>query len=159
VRIAWPRVLFSQKGSHMLRKEVKYIDFNDEPAVEVMYFNLTKQELLALEGDTPGGTKNMFQKIIDAGDANAVRAAIEDFVIAAYGVKSDDGKRFIKNDQLREELQQMAAYSDLIIDLVSNEDSLMAWFVGVFPKDISAGMAEEFEKQKKQLTTVSDPTA
>jgi hypothetical protein len=132
----------------MLRKEITYTDFNDEEVTDVFYFNLTKQELLARETEAPGGISNMFTRIVEARDSNAVRLAIEDFVIDAYGVKSEDGKRFIKTEEGKIEFQQMAAYSDLIIDLVSSEDSLLAWFAGVFPKDVAAGLAQEIEKQR-----------
>ena len=50
-------------------------------------------------------------------------------------VVSDDGKRFIKNEQLREEFSQTEAYSDLFMELASDADAASAFVNGIIPKN------------------------
>ena len=38
-------------------------------------------------------------------------------VIMAYGVKSLDGRQFVKNDKIREEFASTVAYSDIFMEL------------------------------------------
>jgi hypothetical protein len=52
-------------------------------------------------------------------------------------VRSEDGKRFIKNDQLREEFTQTAAYDALFMELATDEDAAANFIQGILPKDMS----------------------
>jgi hypothetical protein len=132
----------------VLRQELTYEDFNGDTVTDVLYFNLTKAELLEMEASAAGGVANMFNRIVEARDSNAILQAIQDFVLNAYGVKSEDGKRFIKTDELREEFKQSQAYSDLLMELVGDENKLIAWFAGTFPKDVSEGMMQAVKEEK-----------
>ncbi len=48
----------------------------------------------------------------------------------AYGQKSDDGKRFIKSEQLREEFSQTAAYSTLFMELAMDDNAAVIFLEG-----------------------------
>ena len=65
----------------------------------------------------------------------------------AYGIKSDDGKRFMKSDQLREEFSQTAAYDALFMELATNDDAAATFIKGVVPKDF----LKEMEKVQNKF--------
>jgi hypothetical protein len=60
----------------------------------------------------------------------------------AYGKRSEDGKRFVKNANVREEFESSEAYSALFMELVTDTDSAIEFINGIIPQ----GMAEEAAK-------------
>ena len=132
----------------MLKKTITYTDFNGVERSEDFYFNLTKAEIMEMEMGTTGGLSEMINKIIAAKDVPAIIKLFKELVLKAYGVKSDDGKRFIKNDTVRDEFAQTEAYSELFMELATDSDKAAAFVNGIVPADVAA----EAAKQKPELT-------
>lgn len=120
----------------MLKKTITYTDYNDVERKEDFYFNLSKAEIMEMELGTEGGLAEMIQKIVDTQDVPKIIKIFKDLVLKAYGEKSADGKRFIKNDEIREGFAQTEAYSELFMELATNADSAAAFVNGIIPKDI-----------------------
>lgn len=123
----------------MLKKTITYEDFNDETITEDFFFHLSKAELIELELSHTGGLTAAMQKIIDTDDRGAIVAEFKKIILLAYGKKSADGKRFIKNSQMREEFVSSEAYSTLFMELVTDTDAAVNFMNGIIP----AGMMEE----------------
>ena len=121
----------------MLKKTITYTDYNDVERTENFYFNLTKAELMEMEMGTTGGFTEMIQRVIDAKDAPAIIKIFKDLVLKAYGVKSVDGKRFIKSDEITAEFAQTEAYSILFMELATDADAAAAFINGIVPADVS----------------------
>ena len=120
----------------MIKKTVTYNDYNDVQRTETHYFNFNEAEILEMEMSVEGGFAERVQRIIDAKEQSALLRVIKNFVLDAYGVKSEDGKRFIKNDEVRDAFVQSPAYSKIFMELVTN-DVLAAEFVnGVVPESM-----------------------
>lgn len=127
----------------MLKKTITYTDYNGNERTEDFYFNLTKAEILEMELSTEGGLQQMIEKIIAAQDMPALSKYFKQIILMSYGEKSPDGKRFIKNDQLREEFSQTEAFSQLYVDLAT-DDKIAADFInGVIPNEAAVSAAEE----------------
>lgn len=47
----------------------------------------------------------------------------KDLILKAYGEKSQDGRRFIKSEEKAIEFSQTEAYSELVMELVSDADA------------------------------------
>lgn len=121
----------------MLKKTIKYTDFDGEERTEDFYFNLTKAEIMEMNLTTYGGLDKMIEKIIAAKDTPKIVNLFKDLVLRSYGIKSDDGKRFIKNDKIREEFTQTEAYSELFMELATDEDAAINFVNGIVPKELS----------------------
>lgn len=119
----------------MLKETITYTDYNGNERTEDFYFNLTKAEIMEMEMSTSGGLAEMIQRIVAAQDAPAIIKIFKDLVLRAYGVKSPDGKRFIKNDELREEFSQTEAYSQLFMKLATDADAASKFVNGIVPAD------------------------
>lgn len=127
----------------MLKKTITYTDYNGVERTEDFYFNLTKAEILEMELSTEGGLQRMIEKIVAAQDMPALSKYFKQIILMSYGEKSPDGKRFVKNDTLREEFSQTEAYSQLYVELAT-DDQMAADFVnGIIPQDVSAAATEE----------------
>ena len=131
----------------MLKKTITYTDYNDETRTEDFYFNLSKAELMEMNLSTVGGLGALLDKIIAERDIPKIAATFKDIILRAYGKKSDDGRRFIKSPELREEFSQTEAYSELFMELSTNEDSAAAFINGIVPKEISEQIDAEEAKQ------------
>lgn len=121
----------------MFKRDVTYEDFDGEKVTETFYFNLTKSELIELEVNYEGGLREALERIIKSKDNKLLVAEFKRIVLLSYGIKSDDGKRFIKNDKLREEFAQTAAYDSLFMELATNDGSAADFIKGVVPKDFA----------------------
>lgn len=121
----------------MLKETRTYTDYDGNERTEDFYFNLTKAEILEMELSTTGGMENMVRRMIAAQDTPELVALFKKLVLAAYGVKSPDGRRFIKSDALREEFSQTEAYSDLFMELATDADKAAAFVNGIVPVDLA----------------------
>lgn len=127
----------------MYKKTLTYEDFNGTQRTEDFYFNLTKAELMRLQMGTNGGLDEKLTKIIKAQDVVTLLKEFEDIVLLAYGEKSDDGKRFVKNDEIRENFKASAAYSEIYVELATNSDEASRFITGIMPSDVDTSKATE----------------
>lgn len=114
----------------MIKQQVKYEDFDGNTQTETLYFNLNRMELISFQKRY--GSENMenyINKLIEEKQIEPMYDLLNDFVLTAYGVKSEDGKRFIKNDQIREEFKQSLAYEALIEDFHDDSRKVLENFI------------------------------
>lgn len=117
----------------MLKKTITYNDYNDVTHTETYYFNLSKAECMEMEMSTSGGLTEMINKIIETQDVPAIIKIFKDLILKAYGVKSPDGKRFIKSEELSTAFAQTEAYSVLFMELATNAEEAAAFVNGIMP--------------------------
>ena len=120
----------------MYKVRLKYADYNEVMREEDFYFNYSQAELVEMEYGTEGGLRNQIQKIIDSKDQPKIIMMFKKIVLTSYGIKSDDGKRFIKNDKVREEFSQTEAYSDLFMKLATDAQAAAEFINGIIPKAV-----------------------
>lgn len=121
----------------MLKKTITYKDYNGVERTEDFYFNLTEAELMKMEWGTAGGIADTIQAIVKAKDNVTIVKLFEDIIAKAYGKKSPDGRRFIKNQEVLDDFQQTEAYSKLYMELATNEDAAAEFINGVIPEDLA----------------------
>jgi hypothetical protein len=125
----------------VLKKTIKYEDFNGDEATEDFYFHLSKAELVEMEMSHQGGMHQHLQNIVDSQDGKAIMAEFKNLILSAYGIRSEDGKRFIKNQALRDEFVSTEAYSQLFFELCTQADKAAEFINGVVPTGLEAEMA------------------
>lgn len=130
----------------MLKKNITYTDYNGVERTETFYFNLSKAEIMEMELGTTGGLAEMIKKVIATKDVPSIMKIFKDLVLRSYGEKSDDGKRFIKSDELREAFSQTEAYSNLFMELSTNPDMAAEFVNGIIPSDLAKQVKEEQAK-------------
>lgn len=117
----------------MLKKTVTYTDYNGNERTEDFYFNLTKAECVEMNLSTAGGLDAYLQKIVDTKDVPALITQFKDLVLKAYGEKSADGRRFMKDDEIRRAFAETEAYSVIFMELVADADAAAAFVNGIVP--------------------------
>lgn len=125
----------------MIKKTVTYKDYNEVERTENFYFNLSKAEVLEMEMGTDGGMAESIQKIVDAKDAPAIIRVFKDLVLKAYGVKSDDGRRFMKvkpdGSRYADDFKETEAYSQIFMELATDADAAAKFVNGIVPSDLA----------------------
>lgn len=125
----------------MLKKTITYEDYNGVERTEDFYFNLSKAELMEMEMSTTGGLSEMINKLVQTQDAPAIIKIFKELVGKAYGVKSDDGKRFMKSDEIRAAFEENPAYSVIFMELATDADAAAKFVNGIVPSDINVDKA------------------
>lgn len=117
----------------MLKKTITYTDYDGLERTEEFRFNLTKAELMDMQLTTVGTFSELMRKIIEEKDIVRLAKYFKEIILKSYGVKSDDGKRFIKSPELSEAFSQTEAYSELYMELLSNSDKAAKFIQEVLP--------------------------
>lgn len=127
----------------MLKKTIKYTDYNGTERTEDFYFNLSKAEIMKMQLSEEGGMDTAIQKIVSAQDVPSLISMFDKVILKAYGEKSPDGKRFIKSKELSDAFAQTEAYSELYMELLSDTDAATSFINAVIPNDIDTSSVPE----------------
>lgn len=136
----------------MLKKTIQFQNFNDEDVQAIYLFHLGKADLIRMEVEVKGGFGEYLTRIGKAQDHEAIMAVVEKIVANSYGIKSEDGMRFIKNPQILTEFKETNAYSELIMELCTDESALLAFIEGIMPHNLKGDLAKIANRQKREAT-------
>ena len=131
----------------MLKKTIKFEDYNGVQRTEDHYFNLTKAELMKMEMGTTGGFTEMINGLIAAQDVPSIMTIFEDIIKRSYGRKTPDGRGFEKSQEIYESFAQTEAYSELFMSLITDADEAAKFFNGIVPAELAAQVQKEMAGQ------------
>ena len=117
----------------MLKKTITCADYNGVERTEDHYFNLSEAEVMEMEMGTTGGFAEMVDRIVKAQDTPTIIKIFKDIILKSYGVKSPDGKRFIKSEELSTAFSQTEAYSKLFMELATDDKAAAEFVNGITP--------------------------
>lgn len=112
----------------MTKKTITYTDLNGISRTEDHYFNLSKPEILKMQTSVKGGYDVQLRSIAANLDGGQIMGFFEEFISKSYGIKSDDGRRFMKSEEITRSFMETPAYEVLFEELVTN-DKAAAEFV------------------------------
>lgn len=116
--------------------KVTYTNFFGEETEEKLHFHLSKGELMQMELQTPPLSAKI--AMVNGGDASPMDAykLLCEFVGAAYGERSEDGKRFFKDERSTKAFLASPAFDALLDKLSSDPKFSNGFLAGLFPSDI-----------------------
>ena len=134
----------------MLKKDIKYTDFDGNERTETFLFNMTEPEVLewiSTDGDYT------FDKVLaeaqKKGNARQMMGAVKDIIERSYGEKSLDGRKFVKTKEITEDFVSTNAYAVLYMELLSDEEAMLNFLLGVIPSNM-------YENLKKSVGVSGD---
>lgn len=134
----------------MVKKTITYKDYNGDKRTEDFYFDLNETEVIELQVTTEGGLENMINRIVASNDSAEIYMLFKKIVFAAYGVKSPDGRKFVKNDSVREDFQASPAYNELIKSFMSNPTAAADFITSILPTEMLGSDDMQQIEVKKQ---------
>lgn len=117
----------------MLTKTINFTDFDGNPQTENAMFHLSKPELVRLDLQFEGGLEARISKAVAEKNNRIIMELFEQLIKASYGVKSEDGRRFVKSPEVVESFVDSAAYNELFMELLTTEDAAVTFFKAVMP--------------------------
>lgn len=121
-----------------------YTDYDGNQRTEDFRFHFNQAELMEMEMTTEGGFSARVQRIINANSQTELFQVMKTFILDAYGVKSEDGRRFKKNADLRQEFLESPVYSKIFMRLTTGKNAAeeaSKFINGVTPDDMPKPMA------------------
>lgn len=137
----------------MLKKTIKYTDYNGVERNEDFYFNLTKAEIMEMQMGTTGGFADYIAALVKTQNMPEIVRIFKDIVLKAYGEKSQDGKRFIKTDDnghsLAKAFSETEAFSILYMELATDSKEAAKFINGIVPQDMEISEEKQQEVMKE----------
>lgn len=130
----------------MIKKQITYTDYDGNERTESFWFALNQAELLEMNLEKNGGLSNMITRITETNDYAEISRILKDLIRRSYGVKSDDGKRFVKSPAMTEEFVQTEAYSEMFTELVTDAGATSEFIQGIIPQKLAAQVMAEQKK-------------
>lgn len=133
----------------MIKRTINYTDFDGNKRTEDLYFNMTKTELTEFALSMPDGVANEAEnvneydpeiagkKLVEKLGRYGIFKFIKDLVFKSYGKKSEDGRRFIKSDELSTEFTQTIAYDDFMSELLRDDLKASEFINGIIPAEMA----------------------
>lgn len=121
----------------MIKEPITYTDYNGNERTEDFYFNLTKAEIMKMELGVKGGLAELIQRIVAAQDTPAIIEIFENLIQKSYGVKTPDGRGFMKRKEDLDAFMATEAYSILFMKLATDADAAAKFINGIVPADMS----------------------
>lgn len=117
----------------MIKKVIHSTDFNNSPRVDECLFHLTQTEIAKLELSFQGGLVKTVESYLQDKDGAKIIDLFERIIRLAYGVRSVDGREFLKTDDLFEKFYYSSAYDALFMELMNSADAASAFINGIMP--------------------------
>lgn len=148
----------------MLTQTIDYIDYNDQPQSDTVYFNLTKAELTKMELSTEGGYGALLERIGKSNDNAEIIKYLDDIIKRSFGRKHEDGKQFVKSAEEYEAFLSTEAYSVFFMHLITDTEFATTFVNGIVPASLLAAVEEtnvrnSNQPQRPQSPALSDPRA
>jgi len=124
----------------MLKKTIKYEDYDGEQREKDYFFNLNKSEIIELEMSEDGGLENTINKIVQSREGGKIMALFKKIILMSVGDKTT-ADRFVKNEEIRNAFEQSPAYDALFMELISDTEAAAKFIKGIMPKDLNTDEA------------------
>lgn len=142
----------------MLKKTIKYEDYEGIIREEDFYFNLSKAEVirwLTTSGDYT--LDKVLEKLSKERNGKEIMKIFEDLIHLSYGKKSIDGRRFEKTEDIWKEFYETEAYSELFMELVTDAKKASDFVNKIIPKTFSDEINKIMKENEKGIPAeVSD---
>lgn len=119
----------------MLAKEITYVNFNNEEKTRTYYFHMTQTEVTELQLKYNNELMEKMNELVKAKEVEPLYYFFKDFVLNAFGMKSDDGDEFLKSAEIKTRFEHSAAFDALMIELLSSDETALSNFMSaIMPK-------------------------
>lgn len=120
----------------MIKKTVTFKDFDGNDRTEDFYFHLTEQELTEWEFSVDGGLSGVLIRIANSTDLTKYFEIFKDLLMRSYGVKTPDGRGFIKSKEVLYNFIYTQAFSDIYMELATDDKAAAEFINGIIPESL-----------------------
>lgn len=124
----------------MFSRDFEYTGYDGKPKKDTYWFNLSEAELYEIDLSSIRGFTGEMNKLLKEERTKEIVDAFKSIILGAVGTVSADGRKFIKNEEIREDFYRSKAYSQLFVELVSSGEKVAEFLKGAIPEEIRAQM-------------------
>lgn len=136
----------------MIVKKIQYHDLDGDLREDDFYFSMNETQFARVNSMFPGGLQNYAMKAAKDKDPDSMFKVIDTLVREAYGERVNNG--FVKTapngQKLADFFINTEAYDNLLLELMKNEDNLMAFLTGCLNKNAQDRVTAEFARIKSE---------
>jgi hypothetical protein len=129
----------------MFKKTITFTGFDEKEYTQDFYFHLSNAELAVLSASADD-MKSRVERIQKAKDNVAILNELRELIRMSCGVRSEDGKRFIKTPEAQSELLDSPAFDVLLFDLFVGQNAT-EFFTQLVPPEQAKQIEELAKKQ------------
>lgn len=111
----------------MIKRTIKYINFDGEKVSEEATFHASKTDLLIITTD--------IEKLQETDDMALAFPILKNILVNSYGVRK--GELFVQDEATKDRLRYTPMLDSIIFDLLRNPKDMVKFIVGLLPNDIS----------------------
>lgn len=126
----------------MFSRTFEYKGYDGQDKKDTYYFDLNEAELYEMNLSSIYGFTGQMERLLKAENTGAIVEMFKSIILGAVGEISPDGRRFIKNDQIREDFHRSKAYSILFVELVRSGEKLSEFLKSAIPDELRIKMEE-----------------
>lgn len=119
----------------MITREITYTDYNGDEQTEKYYFDLTVPEMLELSFSSAGDIQSTLERLSNSRKVGEIFNIIQTLIFKSVGVKSDDGKRFVKNEEVLNDFKQSRGYESFLMKMMQDTDYASKFIEQLIPQD------------------------
>lgn len=142
----------------MIKKIIKGKDFNGNEYEDEYYFHLTTGDLIDWMAND-GGLVNQILSISKEEDPIKIIPVMKKIILNSYGVKTPDGKSFIKDADTIKAFEYSDAFSELYTELSTDSEKAAEFVNGILPEfdeETQKKLDEAKAKYEKEMGIISE---
>lgn len=120
----------------MLMHKIEYVDFNGRKHADTLYFHLSKTDIAKLQVKGDGTFIDDLKRLLEKKKIEKIFDFFYNLVLDAYGEKSEDGTRFIRNPELRQKFENSIAFDEFFNHVISSEENMTNFVRSIIPYDL-----------------------
>lgn len=136
----------------MIVKKIQYHDLDGDVREDDFYFSMNETQFARVNGMFPGGLQNFAMRAAKDKNPDDMFRVIDTLVREAYGERVANG--FVKTapngQKLADFFINTEAYDNLMLELMKDEDTLMAFLTGCLNKNAQERVTAEFNRLKNE---------
>lgn len=138
----------------MLKKVIKFENFDGEQVEQAFYFNLNKSEMAELQAGKAGGYMKLLRQINEKKNVEDFINLIKEIILKSYGEKSVDGNSFVKTPEIANRFYCSPAYDILFMEFMDENhgpENFNNFLMGVVPKDVAEKASKMTDEEREAL--------
>lgn len=136
----------------MLERSFTYEGFDGKTYTDTWGFYLSKADLIEINYGSWVGIDVLLKQLVANKNGKEIVNIIREMVLKSVGKPSEDGRRFIRNQETRDEFYQTEAYSQLMSELLTEPQKVLDFLVAVMPKDLGEALRESLNEVAEKET-------
>ena len=137
----------------MLERTFTYEGFDGKIYTDTWGFYLSKADLIEINYGSWIGIDNLLKQLVQNKNGKEIVNIVKEVVLKSVGRSSTDGRRFIRNDETRQEFYETDAYSQLMTELLTDPPKVIEFLTEVIPKEMAEKLRQNLEEAEIEQQT------